>query len=175
MVFSHHTLRTTRQPDDTDASEQPVHFGERVDRRGGTPQPPSAVETLEELYCRYPNVIAAINGHEHESYVLQHPCDGRPAGFWEVSTAAHIDWPQQSRMIELVQTNGGELAMVLTMLDHAGPPNPGDASGEQPLKLASIARELAYNDYQGSRAARGERADRNAIVLLDRPWPAASP
>ena len=27
-------------------------------------------------------------------------------GFWEVNTAAHIDWPQQSRVVELVDNDG---------------------------------------------------------------------
>ncbi len=67
------------------------------------------------------------------------------------------------------------------------------ASGEQVLKLASIARELTYNDYQNSRSARGDPAkttcpppgegegnekdcpdkspDRNVIIVLDRAWP----
>ena len=36
-------------------------------------------------------------------------------------------------------------------------------------RLSSIARELAYNDYQGSRSARGERQDRNVILPTERP------
>jgi hypothetical protein len=39
------------------------------------------------------------------------------------------------------------------------------------LRLASIARELAYNDYQNERTSRGQAGDRNAIIVLDRPWP----
>ena len=77
-------------------------------------------------------------------------------------------------------TSDGTMSMVLTILDHAGPPNPGaappdltgdGATGEQVLKLASIARELAFNDYQGNRGALGERTDRSVIVVIDRPWP----
>ncbi len=72
------------------------------------------------------------------------------------------------------------MSLVLTMLDHAGPPNPGNSktlkagagqSGEQVLKLASIAREISYNDYQAGRSARGTPEDRNVIILVDRPWP----
>jgi hypothetical protein len=39
------------------------------------------------------------------------------------NTAAHVDWAQQARMIELVE-DGGELKLVLTILDHAGPAAP---------------------------------------------------
>jgi len=31
-------------------------------------------------------------------------------GFWEVATAAHIDWPQQSRVIDLVDNLSGARA-----------------------------------------------------------------
>jgi 3',5'-cyclic AMP phosphodiesterase CpdA len=175
MVFSHHTERTIRLPS-TDPGEQPLHYGERVDRRSSPPQPvrPDATETLEDLLCRHPNVLAHVDGHEHQNYVLQHRCEdpGQAQNpYTEISTAAHIDWPQQSRMIEVVE-DGGKLSLVLTMLDQAGAPNPGGpppgATGGMvnagPLRLASVARELAYNDYQGSRGARGERTDRNVVV-----------
>ena len=83
-------------------------------------------------------------------------------------------------MIELIDNGDGKISLVLTILDHDGPPNPGGvppsltaggASGEQVLKLASIGRELGYNDYQHSHAARGGLEDRNVIIYLDRPWP----
>ena len=194
LLFSHHTLRTTRFPS-TDPTEfngplaQP-HYGERFDRKDGPPtpiRPDSAtfVDTLEDLYCRYPNVLANVTGHEHENYVLRHDCEDpqqQPARnqFWEISTAAHIDFPQQSRMIELVENSDQTLSLVLTILDHDGPANPGGSksddggqgsAGDSVGRLASIAREIAYNDYQGSRGARGDREDRNVIVKLDKPFP----
>jgi hypothetical protein len=145
------------------------------------------VATLEDLFCQHPNVLAFVAGHEHANEVLHHDCDGLPAGqavgpgdFWHISTAAHIDWPQQSRMIELIAGTDGTMSLVLTMLDHAGPPNPGGsrsleegtgAAGPSVLRLASIGRELAYNDYQGDRGARGDPEDRNVVIVLDRPWP----
>ncbi|MGH2715139.1 MAG: hypothetical protein ACRDM7_14850 [Thermoleophilaceae bacterium] len=179
LAFSHHTLRTTRFPS-TDPTEQPIHYGERLDRMSDPPRPvrPEAVETLEDLFCRSPNVLAHVNGHEHENFVHEHGCEDPGQGpnpFWEVSTAAHIDWPQQSRMIELVGNGDGTLSLVLTILDHEGPPRPGAGSaGSSISRLAAIARELAYNDYQGSRAARGDREDRDVIVKMNRTWPYAA-
>ncbi len=187
-MFSHHTLRTTRQPN-TDVEEQPVHYGQRVDRDNLlNPQNPSGEETLEELFCEFDEVIAHVTGHEHNNYVRHHTCEEEPVAptagtgdFYEVSTAAHIDWPQQSRTIELVDL-GGRIALVLTMLDHAGPPRPAGrqdaaSASDQVSRLASIARELAYNDYQQSRDssgnvnAQGSRADRNVILPTSRPAP----
>ena len=188
FVFSHHTLRTTRFIS-TDVTEYPMHYGQRVDRQSAAnPQNQLSLETLEDLYCENPNVIAHVAGHEHRNYVRHYRCENDTpptlgtSDFWHISTAAHIDWPQQSRMIELVDNGNGTMSLVLTMLDHDGPPNPGNAppkklgtgdSGEQVLKLAAIARELAYNDYQGGRfdGARGSTADRNVIIVLDRPPP----
>jgi 3',5'-cyclic AMP phosphodiesterase CpdA len=188
MAFGHHTLRTTRWPS-TDPSEEPIHYGQRVDRENPLdPQNPATVgETLEELFCRSPNVLAYVSGHEHANEVRHFTCQGPeplfaegPGDFWEVTTAAHIDWPQQSRMIELVDNGDGTMSLVLTMLDHAGPPNPGGAkpdldasghAGDEALRLASIGRELAYNDYQHDRDARGGPEDRNVIIVIGKPWP----
>ena len=182
IVFSHHTLRTTRMAS-TDGTEAPIHYGERLDRKDrSSPQPvrPDAPpeSTLEDLFCRSPNVVAHVNGHEHQNYVLPHNCeDGPPVqngrnAFLEVSTAAHIDWPQQARTIELVRTAAGRLAVVLTVIDHSGPANPGEGQGpDQVQRLASIGREVSYNDYQGSRSAGGERDDRNVAVVTDKSWP----
>lgn len=188
MVFAHHTLRTMRSPDG-DPTEQPVHGGERVDRRDGQPQTPSPGATLEELFCESPNVVAYVSGHEHLNAIEHHPCGKDasdpdatpgPGDFWEVTTSSHIDWPQQSRMLELVDNGGGRMSLAVTMLDHDGPANPGGAqpsvfahgaSGEQVLKLASIGREIAYNDYQNSRGSAGSATDRNAILPLEQQWP----
>ena len=211
VVFSHHTLRTIRFPsfdfsehaDPSDPSESGMHYGQHVEHEDdqlGPPQPanPAGGKTLEQLFCEFPNMIAHVAGHEHENYVKNFDCDGVPVGsaagpsgafggFWHISTSAHIDYPQQSRMIELVDNmdetsdDPGTMSLVLTMLDHDGPANPGGPkpdltaggqAGEQVLKLAGIAREIAYNDWQGSRSAVGsDPQDRNAIIVLDRPWP----
>jgi 3',5'-cyclic AMP phosphodiesterase CpdA len=193
IVFAHHSLRTTRFPS-IDATEEPLHYGQRVDPENpANPQNPSPAQTLEELYCEHPNVIAQVAGHEHGNHVIHYACKGTttppegppvptavgPGDFWHITTAAHIDWPQQSRMIELIDNgDGATMSLVLTMLDHAGPPNPGlgretsfdkGQAGEQVLKLASIGREISYNDYQASRAARGEPKDRNVILIVKRP------
>jgi hypothetical protein len=171
-----------------DQTEQVVHYGERVDRRGGQPQNQSPGRTLEELYCDHPNVLGQVTGHEHVNFVEHHECGKStrpdatpgPGDFWEISTASHMDWPQQSRMIELVDNGGGSMSIVATILDHDGPPNPGapkpdelanGASGEQVLKLSSISRELSYNDHQSSRGSSGSPEDRNVILPLVQRWP----
>jgi 3',5'-cyclic AMP phosphodiesterase CpdA len=198
LVFSHHTERTTRIPssdpgeyfsftDENGDLHEDVHYGERLDRKETPPRPvrPDSPpnSTVEDLLCRHDSVLGHVDGHEHENYVLQHRCEDPGQGtnkYYEVSTAAHIDWPQQSRMIELVKTSPTEMSLVSTILDHDGPAYPGAPgpdffaqgdAGDQVLRLASIGREISYNDYQGSRGARGERQDRNVIVPLGKPPP----
>ena len=201
VVFSHHTLATTRFPS-TDPTEQPLHYGQRFDRRSpANPQNQTGGDTLEELYCEHPNVIGHVAGHEHENYVEPYYCANEPAHgrtptpkcavavacpnprFWHISTAAHIDWPQQARLIELVNIDG-EMSFVLTMLDHDGPANPGgarppreerDHAPDDVVRLAGIGREVGYNDYQQSRGSRGGRRDRNVILPTERPPPPYTP
>ena len=126
------------------AASSRSHDGEtrRPPRRPAASRPGApAGTTLEELYCEHANVLAHVSGHEHENYVERHDCadDSPPPPkclaapacpnpvFWHISTAAHIDYPQQARMIELVDDRG-ELKLVLTMLDHEGAANAGDGN-----------------------------------------------
>ncbi len=183
ITYGHHTLKTTRFPS-TDPTEFPIHYGKRITSRQ---QPTNvSVETLEDLFCSYKNFLVHVDGHEHENSLREHKCEGVPPPgysnvnpFYEISTAAHLDWPQQARMIELIDNGNRTMSLVLTVLDHGGPPNPGGAppsldpkghAPEQVQRLAAIGRELAYNDYQNARSSRGAREDRNVIIVLDKPW-----
>jgi len=174
LLFSHHTLMTTRFPS-TDPTEAPLHFGSRAAN-------PAPTQTLEELYCNHqPTVVAHVDGHTHENAVREVRCSdltaplpgtGTDGSFWEISTAAHIDWPQQSRLLELVVDGDGELALVSTVIDHAGPPRTDtDLTGASIEDLASVGRELAHADPQASLGAAGDPEDRNVIIALHRPAP----
>ena len=101
-------------------------------------------------------------------------CRGRATegSFWEISTAAHIDWPQQSRLLELVADGDENMVLVSTVVDHAGPPRTDtDLDGAGIEELASVGRELAHADPQASLAAGGDPEDRNVIIDLHRPAP----
>ena len=79
----------------------------------------------------------------------------------------------------------GEAGEVLALAaGRAGGELWGEARGEQQLEaegervgaagaggLAVEQRELAYDDYQGARGARGGRQDRNVILPTERPAP----
>ena len=133
---------------------------------------------VRDLLLRFPNVVLWVNGHTHRNTVKPYSrAAGSPApgGFWEVNTAAHIDWPQQARTIELVDNRDGTLSLFCTMVDHAGPTSYG-AHPASPLELAALSRELGANDWQegaspaGTDGRRGRVEDRNVELLLPAPF-----
>ncbi len=164
VLFSHHPLETlvndTRPPG--------------ADRR-------VLAAELREILLGYPSVIAWLNGHTHVHAVVPvHDGTDGPAGFWQITTASHIDWPQQSRIIEFLATAHG-LAIACTVIDSAaaaayqGSARHGEAD---PADLAALARELAANDWQVRHlitaeggAGAGTAADRNVVLAVD--WPRA--
>jgi hypothetical protein len=97
-------------------------------------------------------------------------------GFWEVNTAAHIDWPQQARVVEIVTNGDGTLSIFGTLIDHAAPQS-WPAAPTTPLALAALSRELGINDWQRDAETasvdgkRGARGDRNVELLVRAPFP----
>jgi hypothetical protein len=120
-------------------------------------------------------VIAYVAGHTHANRIDLFR-RGR-TGFWQINTASHVDWPQQSRLVELMDNKDGTLSLFATLLDHAAPiaaPAPGTAAAAlTDAQLSSISRVLAWNDpqRQGDRDdpdRRGRPLDRNVeLVLFD--------
>jgi hypothetical protein len=193
LVFAHHSLETMNQPPlsvfgagDQGGDPNPaVHFGMGPEQltQPCTVSDPAAAPTLDEtlrcLMLRHPSVIAFVNGHEHNNRINAFERkDGQGktlGGFWQINTASHIDWPQQSRTIDVVDDGDGNLSLFGTILDHAAAPNPGSgAAGVR--RLASISRELSYNDpdarngEDGQSDARGTRNDRNVELIVRNPY-----
>ena len=132
----------------------------------------SAATRSAALLLRYPNTILWVNGHTHRNQVIPH---ARPAGaavaggFWELNTAAHIDWPEQSRIVEIVDNLDGTLSIFGTIVDHSGPIARGGLSTT--TALAALSRELAANDWQDrTDARRGSVEDRNVELVVPAPF-----
>ncbi len=106
-----------------------------------------------ELLDRHPRVIAAVSGHIHRNRIVPRPT--RAGGYWLISTASLIDFPQQARVLRVLATADGGVAIQTWMLDHVFP-------GE----LGTISRQLAYLDAQGGRPQgfTGDRMDRNVTL-----------
>ena len=83
-------------------------------------------------------MISYVAGHTHANRVRFFR-GKRGHGFWQINTASHIDWPEQSRLIEIMDNDDGTLSMFGTLLDSARRwprPRPGPASAFSPAQLA---------------------------------------
>ncbi len=153
MVFSHHTSGTMTNP---------------LVATGGDPSPRVLGDEVTTYLLSQPRVIAWVNGHTHRNEIIAHPRADGAGGFWEINTAAHIDWPQQARLLEVADNGDGTMSIFTTVLDHAGPASyGGDLSST--VSLAALSRELSVNDPQAKLAASGTPADRNTELLVGRP------
>jgi len=155
VLFSHHPLETlindTRPP--------------------GTDRRVLSTE-LREMLLAHPNVVAWLNGHTHVHSVSS-ITDEDGGGFWQITTASHIDWPQQARIVEFLATPDG-LVIACTVIDSAAAAT--YTGSNDVADLAALARELAANDWQvrdqitaDGGAGAGVAADRNVILAVQ--WP----
>lgn len=163
VLFSHHNLFTLENP-------LPDPFAPAEARRG--------FAVLHEMLRRFPNVIAWVNGHSHVNRITPVPDPtGQTGGFWEISTAAHIDWPEQARLVEIADNCDGTLSIFGTLIEHASPASVEitDPTVATPTQLASLSRELAANEPQASAAALGDATSRNVELLIKAPFSACAP
>jgi 3',5'-cyclic AMP phosphodiesterase CpdA len=109
---------------------------------------------LLSVMDRAPHVIAALNGHVHRNEIR--PRRTAVGGYWLITTASLIDYPQQARALTVEATQNGAVAIRTWMLDHV----------DEPLGLGQISRQLAYLDAQGGRPQGfvGSHGDRNVIL-----------
>jgi hypothetical protein len=104
------------------------------------------VEEISVMLLKYPQVIAWLAGHVHRHHVEWVGLEIEEKGFWQIETASHADWPQQSRTIEIVENKIGEIFIALTTIDHAAGTTYGNA--ENVLELAALSRLLSANVWQ---------------------------
>jgi hypothetical protein len=130
-------------------------------------------------------VILWVNGHEHNNRVRRLPAapgTDPSRGLWEVNTAAHIDWPQQSRVIEIAWKPGktrkaaDTIFVYGTVVDHGAAPDPNRHKQSLTNYLSSISRTEAYYDAcirngQADCSAGGRpKKDRNVKLIQKAPF-----
>lgn len=127
---------------------------------------PANAQDVLNRFKAHPNFIAWFNGHTHKNTVKVHK--KQVGGFWEVNTCAHIDWPIQSRVIEIADNHDGTLSIFTTLVDHSAPLNPGRY--DTTMKLAGLARAMSANDTDPEVPdRRARRKDRNVELLVPAP------
>jgi uncharacterized repeat protein (TIGR01451 family) len=148
---------------------EPLHFGDAAQAQ----QFGSTDQTFTQLLDQYPNVVAYVAGHTHEHKLIPFT---RPDGtaWWEINSSATADWPQQHRLVEIMDNRDGTLSIFGTVLDFASPsgaPNSGTPAAAFDVNdLASVGRSLGYNDPQtGPPTGEGEPEDRNAEMVIPDP------
>ncbi len=163
VIFSHHTSGTMSNPVPSPDDTGPRIMGDEV------------VATL----LAYKQVVLWVNGHTHRNDVIAHP--GANGGFWEGNTAAHIDFPHQSRIVEIVDNLDGTLSIFCTLVDADAPLTVSSvasyASPTSVRDLAALGRELGSNDPQNRTSAtdlqggrRGPVEARNVELLVAAPF-----
>ena len=178
VVFAHHALPSMPQ------RETGTHYGLTGSCPSAVPiTPPAADESVLCLLQRHRSVIALVAGHSHRNRITPYARPGG-RGFWEIVTSSHTDWPEQSRIIDLVDNRDGTLSISTRVIEQSSPPRPAKRirkpgrllSAPEVIRLASIARELSFNDpnaengEDGFRDRRGTPLDRNVELLVPNPY-----
>lgn len=153
VLFSHHTSKTM-----DNLVADPRRPFER--RHSG--------DELVALLHRFPNVIAWVNGHTHRNQIIPQSGKHPEQAFWEINTASHIDYPQHGRIIELADNGDGTVSLFTTLIE-ADSPYAADHSDTSPRGLASLYRELSYNDIHREDERIGKASDHNTELLLTNP------
>jgi metallophosphoesterase (TIGR03767 family) len=186
VLFSHHAIAslTSQVPDEAappctgvnDAHGHDLNPGCDLDPRSSAPI--HLGQDMVDLLHQYPHVIAWVAGHSHVNEIESFP-GPNGTGFWSIRTAAEADWPQQSRLLEVMDNLDGTLSIFGTVIDHASaataPAGGTPATGLGPADLASIGRTLSYNDPQvgatrcSPACGEGTADDRNVELLIRDP------
>lgn len=177
VVFGHHPIASlTNTAPDEDAGDCALRAvtGPGCDLDPRRSKPLRLGPDLRALLLAHQRVVAYVAGHTHENRVTAFKRAGG-GGFWGIETASEIDWPIQSRLLELMDNRDGTLSLFGTMIDHgatlATPPAGTPAGAFDPPTLAALGREFSYNDPQVGveDRAEGRPQDRNVELLLRDP------
>jgi metallophosphoesterase (TIGR03767 family) len=178
IVFGHHPIRSLTNPasdEQAGGCDLKAVYGPGCDLDPRSSKPLKFGADLKALLLAHPNVVAYVAGHTHEHRVTPFKRPSGKGGFWGIETSSEIDWPIQSRLLELMDNRDGTLSIFGTIIDHAAPldppPSGTSAASFGPKTLAALGREFSYNDPQvGVRAkAEGQLSDRNVELLLPDP------
>ena len=156
ILLSHHPLH--------DLFNDYAHEG--ADRR-------VAVDEITEELLKHERIIAWVAGHDHDNRIAFVGEEGK-AGFWSIITSSIIDWPQQGRLIEVLEDQG-RVVIATSTINHESPIDLPTATSDlnNPVNLAGLSRILSANHWQRRNSndffveiAAGNHADRNRFLWL---------
>jgi len=130
-----------------------------------------AKEEVTEELLKHSNIIGWFSGHDHNNRIYFVGEEGKK-GFWHVITSSLIDWPQQGRLVEILNDDDG-IVIATSLIDH-------DSRTELKSKLdgldmvqnlAGLSRILSANHWQRRKQneyfidlAIGQPKDRNRFL-----------
>jgi 3',5'-cyclic AMP phosphodiesterase CpdA len=106
-----------------------------------------SAEEIQRAILDCPNVIAHLVGHSHtQTYYLVTPAEGEDGHpYAEVMTSSLVDWPNQFRIIELVDNNNGTVSVFATAVDVNAP---ADSLAERGRRFAIAHQSFVDYDMQ---------------------------
>lgn len=108
------------------------------------PYSPVSEERLISAISSFPNLFLLLVGHGHDNRIIPHST--KNGNFWKIQTSGLTSYPQQARIIEIVDNGDGTGSIFTTMVDHNSP----DGS------LSAIGREMALREIQEAEILSGE-------------------
>ena len=134
-----------------------------------------AVEELKEELLKHDRIILWLAGHDHDNRIKFIGEEGK-YGFWQIMTSSLIDWPQQGRLVEILEDQD-QIVIATSLIDHQSPTDLDAATSDlgNPVNLAGLSRILSANHWQRRKdnefhveLAAGEPTDRNRILWLNK-------
>jgi hypothetical protein len=121
--------------------------------------------TVADLILEWPEVVLVLAGHSHQNRIRAFGPPGDPAAFWQIETSASVDWPGQSRLVELVDNGDGTLSILTTVFDY---PVPEGSLARQGYERMLIDWQSGWENEPGA----GETTDRNTelVQVLPATW-----
>ncbi len=137
------------------------------------PYSPVSEEEFVKTISAFPNVFLLLVGHGHDNRIIPHPT--KNGGFWEIETSGLGSYPQQARIIEVVDNGDGTGSIFTTMVDHNSPEGSLSAKGME-MALREIQEAIILSGDIGKILLRGasfhygKPEDRNAELIFKIPY-----
>lgn len=80
---------------------------------------PISGSDIKNALLATPGVVLHLTGHGHHN--TKHYVSGSQGGYWELMLTSTLDFPMQTRLIEIVNESNGYASIYLTNIDHNSP------------------------------------------------------
>ena len=172
VVFGHHPIRRLIAAT-SDETAGPCTGAVGCDSDPRSSSPIHLRADVERLFNANANVVAYLSGHTHVNRIR--PCATRctKGNWWSVETASVADFPQQAKLVEVMDNKDGTLSVLGTQVDHTGParaPGSSDPAAFSGDLMASLSRTFAANDPRAYRNPGGGTGDRNVELMVRNPF-----